>query len=103
MPLTVYTTCTSESLDRLLPVILSRSSIVSRPSVALGPREIAEHVRHDLHVPVRVEVKAGPRLDNVVIEHAQRPKVHLVPVLVVGKRKVPVRREPVFLVVVVLG
>jgi hypothetical protein len=48
-------------------------------------------VRYYLNVAVRVKVKACCRLNYVVIEDAQRPKVHLVWVLIVRKGKVPVR------------
>src|SRR5581483_8998841 len=61
-----------------------------------------DDIGHYLHIAVWVEAKASARLYYVVVEDAQRPKVHLFRILVVCKRKMPVRREPVLFVVVML-
>ena len=53
-----------------------------------------EHERHDFHLRVRVLRKAGIGGDVVIIKHAQRAEVHVLPVVVVGKGEQEVGAEP---------
>src|SRR4249920_2135325 len=53
-----------------------------------------EHVGDDFHVAVRVRGKALAGRDAVVIQDAQRAEMHMLGVVIVGKRKCEIGIEP---------
>src|SRR5438552_13429028 len=62
-----------------------------------------DDVGNDLHVAMRVGVKAAVRGDDVVVEDAQGREVHVVGIVVVAEGKVPVRVQPAVVGVVTVG
>jgi hypothetical protein len=53
-----------------------------------------QYVGHDLHIPMRMRPETAAAFDDIIIEHPQRPPVHVGGVVVVAEGKVPVCRKP---------
>src|SRR5216683_2804248 len=64
------------------------------PHAVFVLQSACQHVRNDLHVPVRVLRKAAPSRDAVVVHHPQRAELHMLRIEVIGKRKREMRIQP---------
>src|SRR5271155_437484 len=53
-----------------------------------------EHVRDDLHVPMRMRSETLTRFYPVFVDDAERPEPHVARVVVVGERESVTRVEP---------
>src|SRR5712692_84833 len=62
-----------------------------------------DHVGHDLHLAVAVHWEAAARRDDVVVEHAQRAEGDVFRVMIMVKREMPARVQPVRLETIALG
>src|SRR5260370_13392468 len=73
---------------------------VARPDDGAGPDRVPvleatlEHVRDDLHVAMRMGSKPLPRLYAVFVDDAQRAKVRVFGIVVVGEGKSMTRVQP---------
>src|SRR5690349_17362590 len=71
---------------------------------AVAMAELAlEHVRHDLHVVVRVHAEAAARRDDVFVDHAQRAKAHEPRIVVVRERERVRGLQPAMIVLPAVG
>ena len=72
----------------------SGNDIANVPERVFVRHRAFEHIGHDFHVFVAVCAKALAGRDVVIIDHAQRPEMHVLRILIFGKRKAEPALQP---------
>jgi hypothetical protein len=71
-------------------------------AVAMAQRA-AQHIGEYLHVAVAVRIEAGAGLHEILVDHAQRAKMHMGRIEIIGKRKTVPAFQPAVMRVTAFG
>ena len=52
------------------------------------------NIGDDLHIPMRMRIKPGVRLDHIVIDHEKLAEAHLLRIVITGKTEVMLGVKP---------